>query len=289
MTISRRLFLAGAATGVGLCTTAFSENLLTSTITNYVVDGVAVQHHVPSTPNGKPAIVMVHGGAHGAWVFERYAPYFAGLGWDVHVLNWYNHGGSTAQAQNLFIKRSITDLNREIQSVTRQLSSYHLMGHSMGGLAALFCGTFLAAKTIVLLAPVLPTQVGAPVIPLTVDLSNLYPVPSFADVKTLFYQTMTDAEVQPHYIRLQAESSQAVWEATRWSVSFNLNAITMPVLCLGAGSDILVPAQYVQQLSTMLVHGEYSQFATGHCDMLLKAADWSAPAARVLTFLNANS
>jgi pimeloyl-ACP methyl ester carboxylesterase len=288
MSISRRLFLAGAAAGAGLCTTAFSESATASTVTNYVVDGVSVQHHQPTTPNGKPSIVMVHGGMHGAWVFERYAPYFADLGWDVHVLNWYNHGGSTAQAQNLFIKRSITDLNREIQSVTRQLSSYHLLGHSMGGLAALFCGTFLPAKTLVLLAPVLPTQVGAAPIPLTIDLSSLFPVPSFADVKTLFYQTMSDAEVQPHYVRLQPESSQAAWEATRWTVSLNMSPITMPVLCIGAASDILVPAQHVQQLSTMLSHGEYSQFATGHCDMLLKATAWSAPAARIATFLNAH-
>jgi pimeloyl-ACP methyl ester carboxylesterase len=288
MSISRRLFLAGAAAGAGLCTTAFSENFLAATVTNYVVDGVAVQRHQPTTPNGKPPIVMVHGGMHGAWVFERYAPYFAGLGWDVHVLNWYNHGGSAAQAQNLFIKRSITDLNREIQSVTRQFSSFHLLGHSMGGLAALFCGTFLNAKTLVLIAPVLPTQVGAPPIPLAIDLSTLFPVPSFADVKTLFYQTMSDAEVQPHYVRLQAESSQAAWEATRWTVSLNLSPITMPVLCIGAGSDILVPAQYVQQLSTMLSDGEYSQFATGHCDLLLKTNVWTGPAARIATFLNAN-
>lgn len=289
MTISRRLFLASAAAGVGLSTTAFSENSLTSTtVTNYVVDGVAVQRHQPTVSNGKPPIVMVHGGAHGAWVFERYAPYFAGLGWDVHVLNWYNHGDSADQALNLFIKRSIIDVNREIQSVTRQFSTFHLMGHSMGGLAALFCGTFLNAKTLVLIAPVVPSQVGATPIPIPIDLSVLYPVVSFADAKAYFYQTMTDAEAQPHYVRLQPESSQAAWEATRWTVSINLSPVTMPVLCISASLDVLVPAQYVQTLSTMLSHGEYAQFNTGHCDLLLKSGAWSAPAGRIATFLNAH-
>lgn len=290
MSVSRRLFLAGAAASAGLCTTAFSDNSTnaTSTVTNYVVDGVAVQHHQPATPNGKPSIVMVHGGMHGAWVFERYAPYFAGLGWDVHVLDWYNHGGSAAQAQNLFIKRSILDLNREIQSVTRGLSAYHLLGHSMGGLAALFCGTFLPARTLVLISPVVPTQVGATTVPIPVDLSKLFQVPPFADAKGYFYQTMSDAEAQPHYARLQPESSQAVWEASRWTVSVDLSRVTMPILCIGAGSDTIVPAQYVQQLSTMLIDGEYAQFAVGHCDLLLKASGWSAPAARIATFLNAN-
>jgi pimeloyl-ACP methyl ester carboxylesterase len=290
MSISRRLFLAGAAAGTGLCTTAFSEvsSTTASTVTNYFVDGVAVQHHQPTTPNGKPSIVMVHGGMHGSWVFERYAPYFAGLGWDVHVLDWYNHGNSAAQAQNLFIKRSITDLNREIQSVTRQLSSFHLLGHSMGGLAALFCGTFLKAKTLVLLTPVVPSQVGAATVPLTVDLSTLFPVPSFTDAKSWFYQTMSTTEAQPHYARLQPESSQAVWESSRWTVSLNLNTITMPILCIGAGADTIVPAQYVQQLSTMLSNSEYAQYPIGHCDLLLKNQDWSTPAARVATFLNAH-
>lgn len=257
-------------------------------MTNYVVDGVAVQHHIPATPNGKPSIVMIHGAMHAAWVFEQYAPYFAGLGWDVHVLNWYNHGGSTAQSQNLFIKRSILDLNREIQSVTRGLSAYHLLGHSMGGLAALFCGNFLPARSLVLLAPVVPTQVGATTIPLPVDLSNLFPVPTLTDAMGFFYQTMTTTEAQPHWARLQAESSQAVYEATRWTVTFDLTPITMPALCIGAAQDAIVPKQYVQTLSTMLSAGEYAEWPIGHCDLLLKTNAWQGPAAHIATFLNAH-
>lgn len=286
MSISRRLFLVGAA---GLSATAFTTVSTTTTVTNYVVDGVAVQHHQPSTPNGKPSIVMVHGGQHASWAFERYAPYFAGLGWDVHVLDWYNHGSSAAQAENLFIKRSITDLNREIQSVTRGLSAFHLMGHSMGGMAALFCGTFLKARTLVLIAPVVPTQVGAATVPLTVDLSRLYPAPTtVTEAKSLFYQTMTDAEAQPHFARLRSESSQAVWEATRWTISLNLPTITMPILCVGATADTIVPPQYVQTLSGMLSNSQYAEFPVGHSDLLLKATGWSAPAARIATFLNAH-
>lgn len=280
MRISRRLFIAGAA-GVGvLGVSAFTTSV-------YTVDGIAVHRYQPTVSNGKPPIIMIHGGAHAAWVWERWAPYFADQGWDCHVIDWYNHGQSTALPTSDFILRGITDLHREILSVSRQFFSFHLMGHSMGALAALRSSTLLYPSSVTLISPVVPSQVGAAVIPIPVDLTQLYPVPPFATAKSMFYSTMTDTEAQTHYARLQPESSQAVWEATRWTVSVNLAAVTAPVLAVGAGSDTLTPPQYVQTLAG-LVSGTYLQYANiGHSDVLLKASGWQPVATDVENWLDA--
>jgi pimeloyl-ACP methyl ester carboxylesterase len=165
----------------------------------------------------------------------------------------------------------------------------HLLGHSMGGMAAMFSVPLVPAiKSLVLMSPVFPKQVGAPPVPLPNDLTKLYPLPTFAAAKNMFYQTMDSAEAQIHYARLQPESSQAVSEATNWSISLNLASINRPALCIGAGQDAIVPKQYVQKLSTMLPSAEYAEYNIGHCDVLLKSIEWEAPAARIATFLNAH-
>jgi poly(3-hydroxyalkanoate) synthetase len=62
----------------------------------------------------------------------------------------------------------------------------------------------------------------------------------------------------------------------------------MPILCVGAGVDTIVPARYVRQLSSMLPQSQYVEYAIGHCDLLLKSSGWSAPAAQIASFLNAH-
>jgi pimeloyl-ACP methyl ester carboxylesterase len=249
------------------------------------VDGVAVARHEPATPNGKAPIVMVHGGEHGAWVWERYGPFFASKGWECHALDWYGHGRSDAVPD--FTERGITDVSREISSVSRQFAEFHLMGHSMGGLAALVSAAALNPKSLTLLAPVVPAEVNAAPVPVPVDLAQPFGVPPFEIAKEMFFSTMTDEEAEPHYARLQPESAQAVWEATRWTVSVDLAAVRAPTLVLGAGADTLTPTPAVRELAR-LMNATYLEFpGIGHSDLLLKAGGWELPAAAVESWLRA--
>lgn len=254
-------------------------------VTIYHLDGVAVHRHVPAAPNGEPPIVMVHGGEHAAWVWERWGPYFAGLGWDCHALDWYGHGDSDTHPD--FTKRSITDVQHEILSVSRQFDEFHLVGHSMGGLAALVSAASLRPKSLTLVTPVVPAQVNAEPIPVPLDMERPFGVPPFEMAKGMFFSTMTDEQARPYYDRLQPESSQAVWEATRWTVSIDLAAVRVPTLVLGAGADTLTPEPVVRELAR-LMNATYLDFpGIGHSDLLLKDGGWEQPAAAVESWLRA--
>jgi pimeloyl-ACP methyl ester carboxylesterase len=278
------LFALGTLSTMGL---AIPGNSAAAAATTYFVDGIAVHRYRPATPNGKPPIVLVHGGAHAAWVWERYGPFLAGKGWDCHAFDWYNHGQSTSLPKSDFIRRSITDLHREILSVTRTLPAFHLVGHSMGGLASLVSGTLLNPKSLTLINPVVPSQVGATPIPVPVDLAAAFDVPPFEVAKGMFFSTMPDAEAQTYYARLQPESSRAVWEATRWTVPVNLAAVHAPVHVIAAGADTLTPPNWVRALAT-LVGARYDEFAgIGHSDVLLKSTGWQQVATNVEAWLAA--
>lgn len=253
----------------------------------YSVDGIAVHHYRPATPNGKPPIIMIHGGLHAAWSWDHYGQFFADKGWDCHAFDWYNHGESTALPEADFIKRGHADLHREILSVSRNFPGFHLMGHAMGGLAALISSTLLTPESLTLLAPVFPAEVGADPVPLFVDLGQPFPVPPFDMARAMFFPTMTGAEAQSYHSRLRPESPQLVWESANRNVPVDLAAVRAPVLTVAAGEDRLGAPRDVQQLAKLLdaTYLEYPDL--GHCDLLLKTDGWQQVATDIEAWLAA--
>lgn len=274
--ISRRSFAIGAGVAAGSVLLGVTE--ANSAVSTYRVGGVSVRKYTPVTPNGRPAIIMVHGGAHAGWAWNRYATYFSSLGWECHVLDWYNHGQSDILSLTSFIRRSILNVTLEIQMVMGVLRGvgrpYIYMGHSMGGLASLHSAAFLDPEALVLIAPVVPAQVGAEAIQIAVDLSTLFPVPPFPVAKAMFFSTMTDAEAMPYYLQLQPESSRAVWEATRWTASVNLDGVTVPTMTVAAGADVLTPPAAIRTLADLLDCRHVDWPGIGHSDVLLKSSGW---------------
>lgn len=133
-------------------------------ITTYTVDGIAVRRHQPPTTD-RPPVILVHGGAHASWVWDRFAGFLAGLGWDCHALDWRNHGDSTRLPEPDFVRRGIANVRDEIAAVATPLGDFHLIGHSMGGLATLVSATTLTPLSLTLVTPVVPAQVDPPPIP----------------------------------------------------------------------------------------------------------------------------
>lgn len=254
----------------------------------YEVDGVAVRRY-PQDGGGRPPVVLVHGGAHGSWCWENHAGLLHEAGWDVHALDWLNHGASAALPEDAFLARGIVDVAREeITRVVGRLGREPvLVGHSMGGLASLAYATMAPVARLVLITPVVPASVGADPIELPVDLHAPFgPVP-YEVAKQIFFTTLDEEQARGCHARLVAESPRAVWEATRWTVELNLDAVTTPALVIGAEHDVLTPAVAVRALAEAM-HADHELMpGVGHCDVLLKEPDWRRAATRIRDWLTA--
>jgi pimeloyl-ACP methyl ester carboxylesterase len=266
------------------------EKDMNSTKESYKTNGVSVDKYTPSEASTKPPIVMVHGGEHGSWGWALWADYFCKAGYEVHALNWYNHGDSDTLPESEFIKRSITDVaHKEISYVIDGLSRTPiLIGHSMGGLASAAYATNHQLQKLVLVTPVLPKVVGADAIPLPVDATQPFPVLPFAQSKEFFFTTVDEADARSYYAKLVPESSQAVIEATKWTVDLDPQAITTPVLVLGTEFDRLIPNEPLRHYAELL-HAKYVHFdGIGHSDILLKDPQWLEAATKVKDWLEEN-
>lgn len=242
----------------------------------YKVKGVAVDKYIPAQPQDKSAIVMVHGGNHGSWCWGKWANFLCEAGYEVHALNWYNHGDSDELPQDEFIKRSITDIARkEMTYIIGQFDRPPIViGHSMGGLAGAVYAAAAPLEKLVLVAPVLPAVAHAEPIPLTVDPSQPFPVMPYPQAKELFYTTLDDAEAQRYIAKLVPESAQAVIETTTWAVDLDPGDIKVPVFAVGAELDRLIPLEPLRRYAQLL-HAEYNEMSgVGHCDVLLKEPNW---------------
>jgi pimeloyl-ACP methyl ester carboxylesterase len=257
------------------------------TTTTYTVDGVAVRRHRPPSTD-RPPVVLVHGGAHAGWVWDRVAGHLAGHGWDCHALDWRHHGSSARLPEADFVGRGIAAVQDEIASVASGLGDVHLIGHSMGGLATLVSAATLTPLSLTLITPVVPAQVEPPPIPVPLDLTVPWAVPPLPVAKAMFFSSMTDEEAATYHAKLQPESPQAVWEATRWTVPVDLAAVHARTLVLGAGEDTLTPAEHVEALAT-LMGARYLFFpALGHTDVLVKETGWQEVATAVEEWLRAS-
>lgn len=258
------------------------------TVTTYRVKGVSVAKYSPAKKTKKPPIVMVHGGQHGKWAWRNWAMFFSNAGYEVHALDWYNHGDSARLPEWKFIKRSIVDVaHNELRTVVRHLDRKPvLVGHSMGGLASAVYAAEAPVEKLVLLTPVMPSVVNPDPVPLPIDMSKPFPVFPYEQAKQLFFSTLSDREARQAYARLVPESPQAVLEATQWTVDVDLTAIQAPKLLFATEFDVLTPAEPEERYAKML-GAEYKFIpGIGHSDILLKDPEWRNTAQHTLTWLN---
>lgn len=250
----------------------------------YRVSGVAVRRFNPHPGRAKiqhPPVVMVHGGNHTGSAFNVYADELAEHGYEVHVLDWYNHGDSFDTTGHTFVTRGIAEVARgEIASVTRLLPEDPiLIGHSMGGAASLIYAAEHYVSRLVLIAPTPIMRVNADVIPVPVDWEQPFPVPPFEQAKAMFWQGLSEEEARPLYEQLTEESPRAVHEATRYTLYVDLSAVDAPVFGLAGELDNLYPPDTTSEL-TGLLGGTYASVGGGHSDMLLnvdgarRIAEW---------------
>lgn len=255
--------------------------------TQYFIEGVAVDKYTPKGEINKTPIIMVHGGQHASWAWEKWATFFCQANYEVHALNWYNHGDSDSLPEEEFIKRSITDIaDKELPIVAKSLANTPIIiAHSMGGLASAVYASTSPAQQLVLVTPVMPVAAKADPLPLPVDYSAAFPVLPYEQAKQFFFTTLGEDDARRYYQLLVPESAQAVHEATRWTVALDTTMITLPTIVIGAELDQLVPVEPLKRYAG-LIGAEYFQMnGIGHCDVLLKEPSWREAANHVLTWL----
>jgi pimeloyl-ACP methyl ester carboxylesterase len=253
----------------------------------YKVKGVSVEKYSPADKQDKPPVILVHGGTHAAWCWEKWAPLLAENGYEVHALNWYNHADSAKLPEDEFIKRSIVDVaHREVTYVADALGRVPIViGHSMGGLASAVYASVNDVAKLVLIAPVMPAAPHPNPVPLPVDMTKPYPPFPFEQSREVFYTTLTDEEARPYIERLVSESPQAVSEAVGWTVELDPAKITASTLVIADELDHLIPNDALKRYADML-HAPYKEYSgVGHCDLLVKEPTWRTVATDTIAWL----
>jgi non-heme chloroperoxidase len=223
-------------------------------VSDYRVSGVHVRCALPASGNGRPPVIMVHGGLHGSWNWHVYAGVLSERGWACHALDWYGHHQSDPLPTGDFVKRGIADVTEEIGLVADHLGQRPvLMGHSMGGLACQKFASMHPVAGLVLLAPVLPAVIGNVKADMAIDPTVPWGPPTFELAQKLFFTGVPDEDAHRYYGLLNPESPRCVAEATgEASVNVDLDDIDSPVCVLVGEHDLLTPADRVQQLAERL-------------------------------------
>jgi non-heme chloroperoxidase len=247
----------------------------------------SVKTYLPARPSREPAVVLVHGGGHAKWSFEEYARALSEGGYEVHALDWLGHGDSAPLPDEQLLGRGIDDVAREeLTYVVERLNSPPIIiGHSMGAMAALLYAASNPVERLVLLTPVVPSSVGADPIDLDVDLTKPLAVP-YDVARQLFFPTLDEDLARMYYDLLEPESPRAVWQATRWTIDVDPQAVTAPTLVFATELDLLTPPAAVAGLAK-LMDAPYELIpAIGHSEILLKRPESIAVAERIRGWLD---
>jgi pimeloyl-ACP methyl ester carboxylesterase len=232
--------------------------------------------------------VLVHGGAHAKWSFEQYARVLSEGGYEVYALDWFNHGDSRRLPEHQFLRRGIDDVARaELRYVVdRLVRPPIIIGHSMGAMAGLVYAATNPVERLVLLTPVVPSAVGADPIEIEVDLTKPFGPFPYELAKLLYYPTLEEDLARVYYDLLVPESPRAVWQATRWTIDVDLQAVTAPTLVFATDLDLLTPPAAVAGLAELIAARYELIPAIGHCDILLKQPESIALAERIRQWLD---
>jgi pimeloyl-ACP methyl ester carboxylesterase len=247
----------------------------------------SVKTYLPARPSREPAVVLVHGGGHAKWSFEQHARVLSEGGYEVHAIDWLGHGDSARLPEEQLLQRGIDDVAREeLSYVVERLSSPPIIiGHSMGAMAALLYAASNPVERLVLLTPVVPSSVGADPIDLDVDLTKPLAVP-YDVARHLFFPTIDEDRARMYYDLLEPESPRAAWQATRWTIDVDLEAVTAPTLVFATELDILTPPAAVAGLAELMGAPYELIPAIGHSEILLKQPESIAVAERIRAWLD---
>lgn len=262
---------------------------MTIHIDEYDVDGIRVLHTAPVQITHPASLLLVHGGCHGAWCWDKYLPYFASKGWDCHALNWRGRGGSVQLAETEAVSRPLEFVAEDIAAVAATFAIPPVVvAHSMGGLVTLKFAESNVYTGLVLITPVLPGEVSPAPIDLVFDPGELWGPPPLDLAKLLFFTAATEEDARRYHSLLVAESPRAVEQAVSdRRVSIDPVKISGPILVVAAEKDVLCPPEEVRRLANLLGADYRYAFGLGHGVMM--AHDWEQIAQTIHRWLTTHT
>lgn len=267
----------------------------TASVARQTQPRLEVVSRLPMSPRRVPPILFVHGAWHGAWCWEEhFVGHFASRGFETYALSLRGHGLSEGSERLRFTRlREYVD---DVARVAAELSAPPvLVGHSLGGYVVQAYLQNHVVPAAVLMASLPPTGSGSLLLrmtrlqPLDVLKANLTLSlwPLIRDVtraqRGLFSIDMPREEVARHHARMQDESIFSTLDSLS---PFNIDPkrSRTPMLVLGGGSDIMIPAHEVA--ATARAYGvEPVQFPGVAHDMMLDP-NWRAVADTIIADLD---
>jgi pimeloyl-ACP methyl ester carboxylesterase len=248
--------------------------------------GVHIERAVPNGDATAPPIVFIHGGSHGAWLWEKWLPYFAGTGRTCLAFSWFNHNGSRNLPEDEFLGRSIAAVTEELGIVAEQAGQAPvLVAHSMGALVAQKYAEDHPVVAQVLLAPAACKEVGNPVIPIPVDRTKPFPPMPYDMAVDWFLQDVPEPGARRYHSLMPDESPTAVWEvASGGAVSIDRTRIGGPSLMIAGGKDIVVPADVVRRSAAHF--GSDYLFLNDRGHSMILEPRWQEIAERIRSWLD---
>lgn len=219
---------------------------------DYYTNGIRVERYAHPHSQRSVPVICVHGGGQASWSWEDFAPILQDHGFEVHAINWRGRNGSDAVAPEHFLHASIADVVKDISAVAGRFESPPvLIGHSMGGMACQLYAQDFPVSALILLTPVVPSQVEATVIELPVDSTVPWGPLPFEAARELFFQGLDDEQCHYFYPKLVPESPLRIVEATRWTLPVKIEQIDMPTLIVSGALDVLTPPATGERLAEL--------------------------------------
>ena len=265
---------------------------MTARAESIVLGGLDVVR-VPAIGRPRPAsLLFVHGMWGGAWVWERWLPFFAARGWDGYALNLRGRAGSRPVAD--IGRVPMTDYIEDAASVARRLGAVVVVGHSMGGLVAQALAATLAPVAAVAVTPAAPRGIWplrsgalvAATLRYAPALIRSRPLlPSRRVMTRLALDRLPPEEREDVYARLVPESARQARDIALRGFAVDAAAVRCRMLVIAAGADRITPPVVVRRVARRYGATLYEYPGFGH--MLPLEPGWRDVAVDVAAWLAA--
>lgn len=125
----------------------------------------------------RPTLILVHGAATGAWVWEPWRRHLTPLGWEVNVLDLKGHGRSLpVDLSTTTMEDYVADLDSVCVQIEAARGAHPIVGGwSMGGLVAMmYAAQHPATPGLLLFSPSMPVEIAGKA---SIEQQRLHPEP----------------------------------------------------------------------------------------------------------------
>jgi pimeloyl-ACP methyl ester carboxylesterase len=244
-----------------------------------------------------PPLLLIHGAANGAWIWERWRAQFKALEWQANVLDLRGHGRSLPTDLS---ETTMEDYLADVESVARQIEASArehpvIGGWSMGGLIAMmYAAAHPETPALLLFAPSPPLQVqgrgsaaevrATPSAPFGPELYGVFPDDQERSSEALFDLTPEEQAAVLRNSRGALESGFARRQRKR-GISISHGAIRCPTLVVYGERDPHFPPDLNRRLALFLAADTLPAPGAGHWGVVYSETTVPALAPKVDAWL----